>query len=156
MAALTSLRPSSGADRAYVEHVYFETQRWIIEALFGWRGDDVERAKFAEFYDESNSTIIVMDGKDAGWMTVIRRPDHIEFASIYIQADRQRNGIGTALIRNVMRDAEFLERIDRRYEAFERDVSPTIADECRALLAVLVPRQSFWTALDAVSDYSSK
>jgi ribosomal protein S18 acetylase RimI-like enzyme len=105
MAVLTSLRPSSSADRAYVEHVYFETQRWIIEALFGWRGDDVEQAKFAEFYDQSNSAIIVADGKVVGWMTVIRQPDHIELASIYLQADRQRKGIGTALIRNLMREA---------------------------------------------------
>jgi len=259
MAALTSLRPSSGADRAYVEHVYFETQRGIIEALFGWRGEDVERAKFAEFYDESNSTIIVADGEDVGWMTVIRHPDDIELTSIYLQTDRQRNGIGTALIRNLMREAsetdreirlstaiinpartlyarlgfvvvredqhkvhmtwsqehdasrraaldalidvaekmiagdvgaiegsrtivrlmysvgdggddfddvflpfvgiwseandmvvgdrslwsaEFLERIDRQYESYERDVSPTIADECRTLLAVLAVNKS--------------
>ena len=105
MAASISLRPVSSADRAYVERVYFETQRWIIEALFGWRGDDIEQAKFADFYDKVNSTIIVVDGKDAGWMTVIRRPDHIELASIYLQPDRQRHGIGTALIRNLMREA---------------------------------------------------
>ena len=53
-----TFRLASEADRAFVEDVYFGTQRWIIEELFGWRGDDVERAKFAEFYDESRTRII--------------------------------------------------------------------------------------------------
>jgi len=35
-----------------VECIYLETQRWIISKLFVWRGDEVEHAKFEEFYDE--------------------------------------------------------------------------------------------------------
>jgi hypothetical protein len=48
-------RAATSTDRAFVESVYFATQRWLIEELFGWRGDDVERTKFAEFYDEQNT-----------------------------------------------------------------------------------------------------
>jgi len=36
-----SFRPVSTSDEPFVEGVYFETRRCIIEALFGWRGDDV-------------------------------------------------------------------------------------------------------------------
>jgi len=34
----------------------------------------------------------------------------------------------------------FLNEIDRRYEAYERALRPGIAEDCRALLAVLLPR----------------
>jgi hypothetical protein len=33
----------------------------------------------------------------------------------------------------------FLNEIDRRYEAYERDLRPGIAEDCRALLAVFLP-----------------
>jgi hypothetical protein len=49
---------------------------------------------------------------------------------------------------------EFLERIDREYEDYDRRLRPTIADDCKALLAVFVPRQSFWIAMDAVNESS--
>ena len=40
------LRPATSDDVPFIESVYFETQRSIIESLFGWRGDEVEREKF--------------------------------------------------------------------------------------------------------------
>jgi ribosomal protein S18 acetylase RimI-like enzyme len=99
------LRAAKPDDRAFVERVYFETQRWIIEQLFGWRGDDLERGKFAEFYDEEN-TAIVTDGKtDIGWLTVQRSPDRIEIDSIYIVPTHQRLGIGTYLLRQLIDEA---------------------------------------------------
>jgi GNAT superfamily N-acetyltransferase len=86
-----------------VEKVYFDTQRWLIEKLFGWRGDEVERAKFNEFYDRNNTLIVSQDETDIGWLTVIRSEDALELQSIYLMADRQRTGIGTSLI-NSLRD----------------------------------------------------
>jgi hypothetical protein len=62
-------RAASEADRAFAEEVYFSTQRWLIEELFGWRGDEVERAKFAEFYDQQHASIISVKGQDIGWVT---------------------------------------------------------------------------------------
>ncbi|MDP9107143.1 MAG: hypothetical protein M3N49_14580 [Candidatus Eremiobacteraeota bacterium] len=59
-----TFRKADAGDRPFVERVYFATHRHIIEALFGWRGEDVERRKFAESYDEENSAVIVVDGSD--------------------------------------------------------------------------------------------
>jgi len=72
-----TLRPAVASDRAFIEAVYFETQRWIIERLFGWRGDEVERAKFEESYSERESNV-VLDGADVGWLCVRRDPDGID------------------------------------------------------------------------------
>jgi ribosomal protein S18 acetylase RimI-like enzyme len=98
------LRTATSADRDFVEGVYFKTQRWIIEALFGWRGDDLERANFAETYDEAHTQIITVDGSGAGWITVQRTGD-IHLDSIYLTPERQRKGIGTALIRDLIVEA---------------------------------------------------
>jgi GNAT superfamily N-acetyltransferase len=96
-----AVRPALDGDRAFVERVYFETQRWIIEALLGWRGDDVEAERFAEQYDAANTSIIVVDGTDAGWLTVQRDAD-IYVQSIYLVAKQQRRGIGTRLLHQLL------------------------------------------------------
>jgi ribosomal protein S18 acetylase RimI-like enzyme len=99
--AQLALRPALENDRAYVERVYFETQRWLIEALLGWRDDDVESERFADQYDAANTSIIVVDGEDAGWLTVQRGAD-IYVQSIYLVAKYQRHGIGTRLLQQLL------------------------------------------------------
>jgi ribosomal protein S18 acetylase RimI-like enzyme len=96
-----ALRRALESDRAFVECVYFETQRWIIEALLGWRGDDVESERFAEQYDAPNTSIVTVDGEDAGWLTVQRGSD-IYLQSIYLVAKHQRRGIGTRLLQALL------------------------------------------------------
>lgn len=92
------LRPATPADRPFVERLFFETQRWLIERLFGWRGDDIERAKFDDFYDETHTQIVVLNDEDMGWLTVLHQPDHIEVDSIYVAPVQQGDGIGTLLL----------------------------------------------------------
>jgi ribosomal protein S18 acetylase RimI-like enzyme len=92
------LREATQEDRTYVEEVYFITQRWLIEELFGWRGDALEKAKFAEFYDRENTQIILKDDSNVGWLTVMRAGDVIELGHIYVSPEHQRCGIGTFLI----------------------------------------------------------
>jgi ribosomal protein S18 acetylase RimI-like enzyme len=100
-----SLRPARAEDRAFIEDVYFKTQRWIIESLFGWSDDETERANFADTYDEEHTQIITIDGEDAGWFTVQRTRD-IHLDSIYISPQYQRKGVGTALIRGLIGEAD--------------------------------------------------
>jgi ribosomal protein S18 acetylase RimI-like enzyme len=101
VAAHIALRRARANDRAFIERVYFETQRWIIEALFGWRGSDVESERFAEQYDAANTSIVVVDGEDAGWLTVQRGVD-IYLHSIYLLPKAQRHGIGTRLLQQLL------------------------------------------------------
>ena len=100
-----AFRPATVDDRPFVEAVFFETQRWIVEALFGWRGDDVERAIFAESYDAERTAIVVVDGTDAGWLAVLRDGDVI-VDSLYLTAAYQRRGIGTHILRELIEEAE--------------------------------------------------
>lgn len=100
-----ALRPATVQDRKFVEDVYLTTQRWILEALFGVRGDDVERAHFAEEYDRENTRIVVCNGVDAGWITVQVFPGHRYVHSVHLLPAHQNRGIGTALIEAQIEDA---------------------------------------------------
>lgn len=101
-----TLRSATPQDRAFVERIYFETQRWLIERLFGWRGDDIEHAKFDEVYDEQHTKIVQIDGEEVGWLTVLRETDRIEVESIYIASERRGAGIGTHLMEQLIVEAE--------------------------------------------------
>ena len=69
MGIRVDLRPARAEDRAFAQAVYFATQRWLIEELFGWRGDEVEHAKFDELYRQDETSIIITGGEAAGWMS---------------------------------------------------------------------------------------
>lgn len=99
-----TFRAATDDDARFVRHVYFETQRHIIEALFGWRGDEAEERKFVEFYDAANTVILSTDGQDIGWMTVQRFSNHMHLDSIYLAERKQNQGIGTSIIRDLMRE----------------------------------------------------
>lgn len=101
-----SFRAVSAADEPFVESVYFETQRWIIEALFGWRGDDAEREKFRESYDADNTTIILVGGVAFGWWTVRRSATQMNLDALYLLASYQGHGIGSNLIWELIAEAD--------------------------------------------------
>lgn len=100
-----TLRPATPDDRPFVEAVYFETQRWIIERLFGWRGEDVERGKFEEAYSEADSEIVILDDKAVGWLSVLRTERGIDVDALYLLPAAQNKGLGTALLRRFMDEA---------------------------------------------------
>lgn len=99
------LRRATEDDREFVESTYFATQRPIIEHLFGWRSDDVERQKFAEFYDMANTQIAIVDGVEVGWLTVQSFPSHISLQSIFLTEEWLDRGIGSGLIGDVIAEA---------------------------------------------------
>lgn len=90
MAGPLELRPATEEDQRLVESVYFETQRWILEELFGRRGDDFEHAKFrSKVYKEHNSSVIIVDGEPVGWIAVERNGRTIHLDGIYLTAASQ-------------------------------------------------------------------
>lgn len=103
-----SLRPAALQERAFLEHVFFTTQRWIIEELFGWRGDDFERQRFRDGHDFDRAQIILANGQKAGWLIEVRRQHYFEIDSIYILPGFQRRGIGRYLIAKAISEAEGL------------------------------------------------
>ncbi len=97
-----TLRPATPADRQFVEAVYFKTQRWLLEKLYGWDGDDHESAKFADFYCEASTKIILADGEQAGWVTVLRGRKTANVQCLFLRPEYQNRGIGTHVLQNII------------------------------------------------------
>lgn len=100
-----SLRPAAEDDWPFIKVVYFGTHRWLIEQLFGWRGDEFEHARFYRALDLAATSIIAVDGKDAGFLMVRREPEAIYLKQIYIDSPWQNKGIGSLLIRQLIEEA---------------------------------------------------
>jgi ribosomal protein S18 acetylase RimI-like enzyme len=100
-----SFRPARPSDRAFIEALYFETQRWIIERLFGWRGDAVERQKFEAFYDERSTRVIIFDSEDVGWISVTSDNGGVKVEQIYLSPRLQNKGIGSRIISDIITEA---------------------------------------------------
>ncbi|MFY9860783.1 MAG: GNAT family N-acetyltransferase [Candidatus Cybelea sp.] len=100
-----ALRPATAADRQFAESVYFESHRWLIERLFGWRGDDLERTRFSQSYKEEQTAIVSIEGEAAGWLSVDRAPGAITVEQIYIAAKWRSRGIGTQLLTSLIAEA---------------------------------------------------
>ena len=100
-----TLRAATPDDTLFAERVYFETQRWIIDQLFGWRGDEVERVKFLLHYVPSRSHIIVISGQEAGFMQVLQTYSYVELEQIYLLPAFQRQGIGSEIIGTLIAQA---------------------------------------------------
>lgn len=100
-----ALRPAEESDKPFIESVYFDTNRWLIEKLFGWRGDDFERERFSETLDLAATSIVRVDGFDAGWLMVRRTENDISLVQIYLCAQWQNRGVGSLLIGQLIDEA---------------------------------------------------
>lgn len=100
-----ALRPAEERDRPFIEAVYFGTHRWLIEKLFGWHGDDVERKRFSDTLDLAVTSIVLVGGHDAGWLMVRRAAEGISLKQIYLDTPWQNRGVGSLLIRQLIEEA---------------------------------------------------
>ena len=99
-----SLRPATDKDYDFLYHLHRAAIRPTVEATWGW--DEAFQADyFRSRWDLSRRQIIVVDGSDIGVVTLEERPGSVFLALIEIQPAYQGQGIGTAVIREVMANA---------------------------------------------------
>jgi ribosomal protein S18 acetylase RimI-like enzyme len=98
------LRPATKPDYGFVEGLYVETMKPLLQRLEAW--NEIEaRARFRSYYQLDEVRIITVDGRDAGFLQVSEKDDEITLAQIHIEAPYRSRGIGTALIKAMLRDA---------------------------------------------------
>lgn len=99
-----TLRPATEADYAALYELHVASMGEYVERTWGW--DDALQARwFRERFDRARPQIIVVEGQTAGSVTVHRRPDEIYLDNIEITPRFQNRGLGTAILRNLMREA---------------------------------------------------
>jgi ribosomal protein S18 acetylase RimI-like enzyme len=97
------LRPATERDYGFVERLYVETMRPLLQRLDAWDENEA-RVKFRGYYELDEVRIITVDGRDAGFLQVSERSDDITLAQIHIEAPYRAHGIGGRLIQDLLRD----------------------------------------------------
>jgi GNAT superfamily N-acetyltransferase len=104
-----SLRPSEINDAPLFYSVIDRTMRHFIVATWGrWDEERVQRES-KEHSISPNAQIIEVNGIPAGVFLVDRYPTYIQLQQIYLLPEYQRQGIGTALIKGLIAEAQQLQ-----------------------------------------------
>lgn len=78
-----------------------------VAATTGW--DEVkEKEIFTKYFDFSayQITVIVLDGRDIGYLKIDRTEREIFLANIHVHPDYQNQGIGSRVIKSLLVEAE--------------------------------------------------
>ena len=78
--------------------------RTLIEEVRGW-DDAAERAAMHDQFRPNLDAIIQLEGRDVGHFGVVEHSDHVELRMIALLPEVQGRGVGTAVIRDLLRDA---------------------------------------------------
>ena len=99
------LRPATKADYAFLYNLHRDTIQPSVAATWGW--DEVwQQAYFAQKFDPTKRQIIVVEGQDIGVVSVEEREGEIYLALIEVATAFQGRGIGTAVIREILHQAQ--------------------------------------------------
>jgi len=74
---------------------------WLRERGALW-SDERSRAHFVGDFDPACQVALLVDGRIAGRLKVLVRPDHVELTGIEVLPEHQGRGIGTRVIEDVL------------------------------------------------------
>jgi ribosomal protein S18 acetylase RimI-like enzyme len=69
--------------------------------LLGWWNESGQQSVVEVALKHEGTSIIVVDGLDAGWLHVIESADSIYLGQLYLAPSLQNRGIGTAIVREL-------------------------------------------------------
>jgi ribosomal protein S18 acetylase RimI-like enzyme len=98
------LRRASDSDKPFLYALHCATMREPIDKTWGW-DESWQRNDFESRFDDCDVSIIEAAGKDAGSLWIESVPDLIYIANIQILPELQGRGIGTSVLRGLLRDA---------------------------------------------------
>ncbi len=108
---LIAFRPALGQDFDYCRRIYFAEMEWIIREL---HLDEVVQAEsFLQQWNETQVRVITLDGADVGWLQSFSRDDDLFLAQLFVERAHQRCGIGTEVMKHLMKEAEWLNQAIR-------------------------------------------
>jgi ribosomal protein S18 acetylase RimI-like enzyme len=109
------LRPQSEADRPFLAALYASTRAqemavapWSDEqkqAFVQWQFE-AQTSHYDQHYAEADFLIIEQEGMPIGRLYVDRGPQEIEIVDIALQPEFRGSGLGTRLLRDILREGE--------------------------------------------------
>jgi GNAT superfamily N-acetyltransferase len=97
-----SLRPATPADSEFAYEVACKSIRPYAEQTFGIWDEARVRQTLAASISAGTAKIIEAGVDPAGLLCVQEREDHIQLDQLFLLPKYQRNGIGTALVREIL------------------------------------------------------
>lgn len=101
-----ALRQAKITDAEFIYRVVETTMRVYVEQIWGSFSEDYNRKNVAESLASGIYSVIQYEGQDIGALAVERHATHIQLTQLYIVPSHQNRGIGTALIRELAREAK--------------------------------------------------
>jgi ribosomal protein S18 acetylase RimI-like enzyme len=109
-----TLRPGTSQDETFFRRLILETigielgaSAWpepmrshLLSIQYEGR-----RRSYRAGYPETESSVIQVDGEDAGWVAVAALPNQVHLAEIMVLPELRGRGIGTAAIRGILATA---------------------------------------------------
>jgi GNAT superfamily N-acetyltransferase len=100
-----TLRQATTADAEFIYRLVEATMRSYVEQIWGSFSEEYNRKNIAETIAAKNYSIIEYQGEDVGAISVERHPDFIQLTQLFIAPSHQNKGIGTSLVRELVREA---------------------------------------------------
>ena len=98
-----AFRPAQPEDFDYCERLYFAEMERINRELKLDRA--VQVASFRRQWEVTQVRIITLDGADIGWLQSTTRDGAYFLGQLFVEAPRQRRGIGTAVMNLLIGEA---------------------------------------------------
>jgi ribosomal protein S18 acetylase RimI-like enzyme len=103
-AAVYGLRDATEADREFLWGLHSRAMRGPVERTWGW-DEGFQRGFFDEHFDPAGRRIVVVDGRDVGVLQTEQRKDSHFLANVEISPPFQGQGVGTAIVRDLVAEA---------------------------------------------------
>lgn len=154
-----ALRPTVSSDAPFLLRVYAGTREeelaplpWTPEqkAAFVEQQFQAQSAHYAEHYSEMRSDIILVDGRPAGRLLVMRWPEEIRIVDISLLPEHRGRSVGSRLLKDLQDEAAaagkplsiHVERFNRARGLYQRLGFVQKADKGVYLLLEWVPPTS--------------
>lgn len=103
LAARLTLRPAQPEDFDYCARLYFEGMESAIREL--GLDMDAQVAGFRQRWEVAQVRIILLDGKDSGWLQTAVAEDSLFLAQLFVDSAFRRLGIGTIVVKDLIAEA---------------------------------------------------
>jgi ribosomal protein S18 acetylase RimI-like enzyme len=100
------LRKAAGeSDSLFLYELKKLVLRPYVEKIWGW-DEAVQLQYHAENYHPQQTSIILVNGQNAGTIEIQENAEQLFICSLYLLPQYQGNGIGTSLVRQYMQQAQ--------------------------------------------------
>ena len=100
-----SLRPATARDSRFAYDLKKAALGEYVERTCGW-DENVQRKLHQRRFRPSETQIIVCENRDIGLIATHRAPDHIHLRQLFLLPAAQNNGVGSYLMRQILRGAD--------------------------------------------------